>query len=231
MFEAVARHDEEVDFSYSKIEYNMTPQEQHIDRIQKYLQGELSANEMNDMDSNIAQDALLAKEVADYQFLIEGIEAIGASNFETKVTSWEQKYKLNSSDFEEGITKQETYSLEELLGMFQPVGAYEKRISKELVGTRSMGTLKVLKPENGADCGGQLVFELEGSVNEVLKLIIENNEEDEVLKQNIAANTTSFSIDLKNLKPGRYYWKLRSKKYGMILRSFFVQKNLMPPNL
>lgn len=207
----------------------MTPQEQHIDLIQKYLRGELPPNEMNTMKVNINQNPVLAQEVADYQFLMEGIIAVGASDFEAKVASWEQKYKLNKTDFEENTPKQESYSLEELLEMFQPVRSYEKQIAKELISTRGAGGLKVLSPKNEVDCSEQIRFELESPVNDTLKLTIENSEEDEVLKQNIAANTSSFTIDIKNFKPGRYYWKLRSKKYGMVLRSFFIQKNLMPP--
>ncbi len=209
----------------------MTPQEQHIDRIQKYLRGELPPNEMTAMKTDIEQNPVLAQEVADYHFLIEGIVAVGAFDFEAKVASWEQKYKLGRSDFEEESEEEasETYTLDELLAMFQPVGAYESRIAKELVGIRSMGNLKVIQPENEADFLEQITFQLENPVNEALKLTIENSEEDEVLKQNIAANTATFTIDLKGFKPGRYYWKLRSKKYGMVLRSFFIQKNLMPP--
>jgi len=48
------------------------------------------------------------------------------------------------------------------------------------------------------------------------------------LKKVIAANTMSFLVDIKKIKSGRYYWKLRSKKYGLVMRSFFIQKNLMP---
>ncbi|MEZ4887998.1 MAG: hypothetical protein R3E32_24935 [Chitinophagales bacterium] len=206
----------------------MTPQEQHIDRIQKYLRGELPPNEMIAMKTNIEQNSILAQEVADYQFLIEGIVAAGAFDFEAKVASWEQKYTLDKSGFEEKTSQDETYTLDDLLLMFQPVSIYEKRIANELVGTRSIGGLKVVKPENEVDCLGQLTFELESPVDDVLKLTIENNEEDEVLQQNISANTLTFTIDLKELRPGRYYWKLRSKQHGMILRSFFVQKHLMP---
>ena len=114
------------------------------------------------------------------------------------------------------------------MAMFQPVKAYENRIAKELVGTRSVGGLKVNKPENGVDCSEELVFELENPVNDVLKLTIEDSEEDEIFSQKIEANISTFTLDLTGFKPGRYYWKLRSKKYGMVLRSFFVKKHLMP---
>lgn len=202
----------------------MTPQELHIDRIQKYLRGELPPNEMKAMETNIQQNPELAQEVADYQFLIEGVIAVGAADFEAKVRSWEEKYKIAVGDFEE----EETYTLEELMAMFQPVKAYENRIAKELVGTRSAGGLKVSKPENGVDCLKELVLELENPVNDVLKFTIEDSEEDEIFNREIAANTSTFTIDLTHYNPGRYYWKLRSKKYGMVLRSFFVKKYLMP---
>ena len=207
----------------------MTPQEQHIDHIQKYLRGLLPPNEMKVMDANIQHNPILAQEVADYQFLIEGIEAVGASDFEAKVAIWESKYELKKEYLAESSEQQIGYSLDELLDMFRPVRAYENRIAKELVGTRHLGGLKVKAPVDKADFLEQITFELENPVNDVLKLSIENSEEDVVLKQNIAANTSTFTVDLAGFKPGRYYWKLRSKKYGMVIRSFFIQKKLMPP--
>ncbi len=121
--------------------------------------------------------------------------------FEKKVASWEQKYKLNKEDFEEKVS----YTLDGLVAMFRPVNIYEKRIAKELVGTRQLGGLKVKYPENETDCLEEVTFELEQSVNDVLKLSIENNEEDEVLKKVIETNTIRFTINIKNFKPGRYY--------------------------
>jgi len=87
--------------------------------------------------------------------------------FETKVASWEQKYKLTEAGFEE----ETIYTLEELVAMFQPVNIYEKRIAKELVGTRQLGGLQVKYPENEVDCLGEIIFELEHSVDDVLKTV------------------------------------------------------------
>ncbi len=229
MFETIAKAHASVreTFNYQSCR-TMTSEEQHIDLIQKYLRSELAPKVMEQMRVNIQKDTVLAQEVADYQLLIEGIEAKGAFDFVNKVASWEQKYRLKKTDFEKQVKEEKTYLLEELLELFQPVRAYEKRIEKELVGTRQIGGLEVKKPENGVDCRGEIVFELVAPIDDELKLVIEDNEEEEVYKTFVKAKTQSFEVNIVDWKPGRYYWKLRSKKYGMILRSFFIQKHLYP---
>ena len=109
--------------------------------------------------------------------------------------------------------------------LFKVVPYYESLILAE---ARS-GSLRVASPENGADCGNSIAFELTQPSASPLKLTIENSNEDILIKTQIEANSQTFKVDLgpKKFPTGRYYWKLKSED-GTLIREFFINKDLMP---
>ena len=110
--------------------------------------------------------------------------------------------------------------------LFKVVPYYESLILAE---ARS-GSLLVASPENGADCGNSIAFELKQPSASPLKLTIENSNEDILIKTQIDANSQTFKIDLnpsQRFPTGRYYWKLKSDD-GTLIREFFINKDLMP---
>ncbi|MFK7904891.1 MAG: hypothetical protein AB8B69_07195 [Chitinophagales bacterium] len=122
---------------------------------------------------------------------------------------------------------EQTYSLEELLAFFAPVQEYEEN----LLTISRASDVEVLHPKNYINCTDNLQFEWK-SPNEVsLLLIVENNEYDVLIRKEIPSQTLSFGLQLsfqKGFKPGRYYWKLASKRHQVsAMGVFFIGKGLM----
>ncbi|MEZ4885357.1 MAG: hypothetical protein R3E32_11565 [Chitinophagales bacterium] len=122
---------------------------------------------------------------------------------------------------------QETYTLEELIAYFAPIQEYEQNLSAI---SRS-SDVQIIRPENFINCVKDLQFEWKTPSTIPLLLIIENNEYDVLLRKEIPPQTLSFGIQLsaqKGFKPGRYYWKLASKRHQVsALGVFFIGKDLM----
>ena len=131
---------------------------------------------------------------------------------------------------EEGATT--TYTLEELLDMFKPVGHYELAIAESMDGgLRRFDNLRVWEPINGINCtGGKLHFRLNRAVaQEDIIVRIENNREDTVLDEQLSGPASGeFEINVASLSPGRYYWKLKAGNQDAIIGMFFIHKDILP---
>ncbi len=132
--------------------------------------------------------------------------------------------------------KQATYSLEELRQMFAPIIGIEEAVhTRSSMTEDNEKTLQsiVVLPETGIDCNDTLSFHLSESVNSALLLLVYNNQQISVLKQEIAPNELLFELDV-TLSPGRYYWKLTPtdrdsrRQLGVATGVFFVNASLMP---
>ncbi|MDN5216663.1 hypothetical protein QQ020_31630 [Fulvivirgaceae bacterium BMA12] len=66
--------------------------------IQKYLQGDLSQEELAQFEEKIAKDPDLAGEVRDYKNLENGLESAGLDAFKAEVLEWEQDYLRETPD-------------------------------------------------------------------------------------------------------------------------------------
>ena len=123
-----------------------------------------------------------------------------------------------------------TYTLEELLAMFEPVEHYDAMLE---VVERSAPTLlpmpiHVLSPQNETNCYNTIIFELDRPAPQDLTLIIENNQEDELIENVFPAHAATYRQLLTGFAPGCYYWKLILDEDNMLMGKFYVRKDLMP---
>ena len=220
----------------------MITQEQY-NRIERYLDGKLTEEELQaflgqlDKDEELAEALFLQEQIkteltnTGFQQFRETLTAVE----ETVYTSVDESALLETAEDEiidENAPHPEgagVYTLDDLLEMFQPVKHYEKAIAEaEFAGVVRAGGMDVITPENGSDCSDNITFELINAVEEPIKIVVENSEEDVVIREKMQPGETKLTIDTSQLPPGRYYWKLKSKEYGTMLGMFFVQKGLMP---
>lgn len=143
-------------------------------------------------------------------------------------------------DIAETEKKTETsYSLAELLAMFEPEAAWETATAtrSQTDTTESPDSLQtwVVLPENAIECRSkdQLHFELEQAAPCELNCKVYNNHQEAVATHQIPAREVSFSITVP-AQPGRFYWELtptdRSTKrqIGTAKGMFFVERGLVP---
>ncbi len=119
----------------------------------------------------------------------------------------------------------------DLSDLFAPVAYYDALILAEA----RAGSLEIECPDNGTNVEGELCFKVKNAAEGDLKLTIENNKEDVLIKTVFKASgaaTEEYILKLpaEDFGSGRYYWKMRSSE-GMVIREFFVNKDLMPKNI
>lgn len=183
--------------------------------MDKFLSGQLSAEEIEQFNELLQNEEWVENTYS--QLLIkEALTNNKDNDFRNLLDeiTFEYKHKRASSqdDFEEA---------------FEALQDYEENLE----GITRASEIKVLKPKPKGNYIHHLPFELEKAIPKALVLIIENNDYDELLKQEIPALSIAFDIDLppeKGFKPGRYYWKLTSKRHQVsAMGVFFIGKGLM----
>lgn len=109
---------------------------------------------------------------------------------------------------------------------FASIPDYEENLE----GITRTSEIKVIKPILEGNYIRHLPFRLEKATPKPLLLIIENNDYDELIRQEVPPSSIAFDIDLapqKGFKPGRYYWKLASKRHQVsAMGVFFIGKGL-----
>ncbi len=186
--------------------------------VEQYLAGKLSGDALYVFEQRLQDDKTFYQEVLAHQHVQGALENQAYNAFAKNL----------KAIAENALKKAEkTYSLDELMAMFEIVEDYEEVLSP----TRSSGDLTVLNPKNGADCTYEFILKLQQKINTALTLVIENNEEDAVMRHEIAAETQKFICRTNMLRPGRYYWKLFGQGYSTIIGSFFIEKFRMPKDL
>ena len=110
---------------------------------------------------------------------------------------------------------------------FRVVEEYAKALSAtQRSDSATIEEIAVFLPPNGIRCKNfQLSFRIQPT-DTPLKLRIENNRKQTILRLDIADNTTDFVVQLPQDRcpNGRYYWKLYDRE-SMIIREFFIWEN------
>ena len=70
--------------------------------IQRFLEGDLSPEELKEFEQKLSQDPDLAREVRDYERLVMGLEAAGLDDFRSEVKGWEAGYHAKHGPDREG---------------------------------------------------------------------------------------------------------------------------------
>ena len=198
--------------------------QQDFEQIQDAIAGKLSADEQQaynkrlSTDSNFAEDAFLQDKLKNI------LSDKPFDEFRGTLMRIETEYHYLGLWRTTETT--ETFSIEDILAMFEPVAHYEQALSH--ADLRAAGTA-LLQPQNGSNFlpNDSLTFVWAAALTEPLVLSIENNQEDVVLQDTIETGTVSHNITLPNLPAGRYYFKLTGNNSGMYIGMFFVNKNLL----
>lgn len=209
--------------------------------IDQYLHQQLNASEQETVIQRIQTDAAFRQEMLMAKLVLQASKNIvderstaGLQNARELANKLGEDLFLGDDPAEEedwGIDEdvRPTYSLDELLQMFQPIGHYERQLSGKTRSGRGGKELPLVQPENGGDYPQILPISFSDALSTTLNISIYNSQDEVVLeKEEVLDKQDAISVDTTSLGPGRYYLKLRATGYAMILRSFFVQKGLMP---
>ena len=219
----------------------------NLEIIRKYLAGNLQAEELHEFEKQMDGNLKFAQEVLTEKLLIDAMEQIAkerSANVLLKAqdlvkslgmdlfTSDEQT-QLDKIDFK---TNLQVYSISDLVEDFAVSEEFESYTTRSANGS-SQTQLQVLSPENEASLSGEMNIVLKTELEVPLVLNIKNNK-GEIILQNyqLPSKQTSFTVPLpSDIKPGRYYWQLKAQvpslkaqhSYGIVLRSFFIGKELL----
>ncbi len=183
--------------------------------MDKFLNGQLNVDEIEQFDQLLRNEEWVGNA---YSLLLikEALSNSKDNDFRHLMDEITFEYKH----------KEET-SKEILEEAFAAIQDYEENLE----GITRASEMKILKPLPEGNYIYHLPFELEKANLKPLLLIIENNDYDELLRQEIPALSIAFDIDLppeKGFKPGRYYWKLSSKRHQLsAMGVFFIGKGLV----
>ena len=186
------------------------------DLIFKFLNRRLSSKEKKRFDLMLSSDAEWAEDVYSQLLLKEALSENEDNDFRRILSevAYEYQYK-------------EVYDKNFLQTAFAPIKEYEENLK----GVTRAGEVQVFKPKFQENCTDRLHFQLEKEIPLPLLLIIENNDYDELFRKEIPARSIAFDINLplqKGFTPGRYYWKLASKRHQIfVMGVFFIGKGLM----
>ncbi len=206
-----------------------------INRIEDYIYGRLSEDESKNFVEEMADNVELMQEVfvrqliqetAEENYLVGLLEEAESDanldEFVANIEAIDQTHHLNVQDLLKEESKT-TYTLDELLAMFRPVTEYEELLEA----AERAGSIEVVQPVNGQNCSDKIDFVLKQALSNDFKVRIENNKMEALLTQRFKASTTNFTVDTRQLAPGRYYWKLWNRS-DLMMGMFFVRKELMP---
>ncbi len=203
--------------------------------LDKYLNNYLTKAEKQLFEDLRTKDAAIQEEIDFFERFNKVQMLFGRDNLKATLTELEDELQKEEApslltQFAaglQGVVKKIHYSIEELAELFRIEPEYHAALA---YGNRS-DTLELVSPENGVDASieGSLKFQLKEELNIPIRLFIENNQKQPVLSESILPATAHFSVDVSEWKPGRYYWKLGVSK-KVLIREFFIQKDLMPIN-
>ena len=196
--------------------------------IHNYLFDELSPTEKELFEAKLQQDETLRAEVAAYK----NLQGLAVQVFTDELL---QEVVLNIDNQRKIEAGERTYTLEELLAMFEPSPAYEVEIVRSGA-THVQQTLGIIAPQHEEEVSQQVVIKLDKPLEFELKVIIKNNQEREVYRGVVPSQTVQYAIDMAalNCPPGRYYFtalpknRRLARKYETALRVLYIRKDLMP---
>ena len=209
-----------------------------LEQIEQFLAGQLKGEALAAFVQKMEHDSEFAQKVQVQKDIAQMLGDVSLNTVMDIIDDMEAPYHPTEEPATE--TEEPTYTLKELLDMFAPLPLFEEAISTaQHRDFLSESALQVSSPPNGTDFDQTFELRLKKRGEDPLKIRMFNNKEEEVLQATLPANQVRFTLDITHLKPGRYYWELtadvrdRRKKraYGVILRSFFIQKKWMPSNI
>jgi hypothetical protein len=192
-----------------------------ITTIESYLNGTLTADVLQQFKDKLQTDNDFVEQVFFQKMLQQTTQQFN------QIAAFKQTLQKIKQ-----ARHQQTYTLEQLLGMFDTCNYYEKEYETEATIVRSKlqnnENIKVLQPLHHADLSEKVTFVFEPALTNAATISIENNKEEEVLTQHINTQTQNIELNIAHLPPGRYYWKLQLASKILLMDSFFIQKHLMP---
>ena len=87
------------------------------EEIRRYLEGDLSHEELKQFEQKLATDPDLAGEVRDYENLVSGLEAAGLDHFKSEVEGWETQYLDDRNARQEEVKEEKAFSLARYIPM------------------------------------------------------------------------------------------------------------------
>ena len=201
--------------------------------IEKYLDGALNEEELQSFNQLRSSKPELEADI-DFLRQFQKVQPIfGRNRMKQELQMLESELRKSETPsvldtikekFRQNM-EQVQLTIDELLTLFQPSPQYAPLLAHA---SRSEG-LAISQPENGIDCSsGQLGFEFTNTSGTPISITIENNHHQTLSTHELAANTQQYVVTLDQMLPGRYYWKLSAGKGEVVIREFFIRKDLMP---
>ena len=215
--------------------------EQDLILIEKYARGELDASALNEFENRLRYDLVLRQRTFAEKLVQLSLSAHPIVKSQRIVAALGDDL-FADEDFEQPDLQEKTpeYTLEELLDMFRPLAHIEAEVLNRSGVSLPPESLQncVVLPENGINCL-ESNFAFNPTPNVPVIVSVMDNRENEMPLANmlIPAGVESYQVALpRNLKPGKYYWKLRPdtddrqlrRRYGVAVGSFFIGAELMP---
>ncbi len=210
--------------------------EQKRELIERQIDGILTAKEQQLYGQLLREDENFAQEVNFHKKFMNSMNRLGDELFLSNLQNLEQQLqtertaKNNSANSLKNLTDKVLQKgnelLDQLAAAFLPIPQYETILASI---SRS-DSIEVIESKNGLDCKeGLLQFELKKRIDQNFQFSIEDNRQTILIEQTIPTHTQEFEVDIKDLKAGRYYWKLKAAE-DLAMGSFFIRKDLMAIN-
>lgn len=199
--------------------------------IQKYLGNQLDSESKAIFIQRVKQNFEFAKEVFVRKQILEAITERQVVNSISKIKGEKQSSDKGKSQFPRSAT-QKVYSLEELIEMFGVVENYERLLADPTRSEISIDNPDLLSPKNGLEYNQQIHIQIGDDKAIDIRYSIINSKDKTIIKgQAKTKDKESIVVNIQNLKPGRYYLKVKSEAFQMQMRYFFVRKDLMPEDI
>ena len=205
----------------------------NIEQIVLYINKSISDDELQKLDKHIDSCDLCA-EAIDGALIFSDFEAFKEINIKKRLVNIAYKLPLlKEIEQQKGQTNEKTYSLEELLGMFAVVPHYEPLLTEvhRSIATFESVAMKIIAPENGADCQDTITFPLNKEASDNFEIHIENNQEESVIETFFPKGKHAYTIDIQHLQIGCYYWKMIVEDESLAIGKFYIEKKLIPNGL
>lgn len=210
---------------------------QKLEIIERYLSDELSPKEQTVFQELLTSDEDFALAVLFQKDLMPSIAANGRQSLKLQFEELEKTIVAKNSKTQatvldkikqsiEAEIKELGYTIEQFLQLFAPVPNYTTAIAATTRGNR----FSLLSPENKVDCSeGFIRFDFGKALNNEIEILIEDNQHNVLIEEEVRMGQREIVLDLPVLefKAGRYYWKIIADEELVMIRTFFVRKDLV----
>ncbi len=210
---------------------------QKIELIEKHLSNKLSIKEQELFQQLLESDKDFAMAVLFQKDLIPSIAVNGRQSLKLQFEELEKAIAATNTKSQETVfetikqnieaeIQQLGYTIDQMIQLFRPVPNYTTAIAATTRGS----SLSILSPENEADLSeGFIRFDFGQALKKDIEILIEDNQYDVLIEEEISAGHSEATLPLPtpNFKAGRYYWKIIEGDELVMIRTFFVRKDLM----